>query len=55
MARRTVPLVHAQRILGHLDSKATAQIYSPLDLEDLRAAVEGAAAGAEVQRRKAVE
>jgi integrase len=42
MARRGVPLVIAQRWLGHSDPKLTAQHYTHLDVEDLRAAVERA-------------
>ena len=40
MARRGVPLVMAQRLLGHSDPKLTAQVYTHLDAEDLRGAVE---------------
>ena len=39
-ARRGVPLVHAQRILGHSDPRLTARVYTHLELEDLRGAVE---------------
>ncbi len=39
MARNGVPLVQAQRILGHSDPKLTAQAYTSLDAEDLREAV----------------
>ena len=39
MARNGVPLVQAQRILGHSDPKLTVQAYTHLDAEDLRAAV----------------
>jgi integrase len=38
-ARSGVPLIHAQRLLGHSDPKLTAQIYSHVDVEDLRSAV----------------
>ena len=41
MARNGVPLVQAQRLLGHSDPKLTAQAYTDLDAEDLRGAVEG--------------
>ena len=41
MARNNVPLVKAQRILGHSDPKLTAVHYVGLDVEDLRDAVEG--------------
>ena len=44
MARRGVPLVITQRWLGHSDPKLTAQHYTHLDVEDLRAAVERAPA-----------
>ncbi len=40
MARRGVPLAIAQRWLGHSDPKLTAQHYTDLGVEDLRAAVE---------------
>ena len=40
MARTGVPLMHAQQLLGHSDPKLTAQIYSHLEAEDLRGAVE---------------
>jgi len=40
MARNNVPLVKAQRILGHSDPKLTARHYVGLDVEDLREAVE---------------
>jgi integrase len=42
MARRGVPLVIAQRWLGHSDPKLTAAHYVNIDVEDLRAAVERA-------------
>jgi integrase len=38
-ARAGVPLIKAQRILGHSDPKLTAAIYSHLEAEDLRGAV----------------
>jgi integrase len=41
MARRGVPLVVAQRVLGHSDPKLTAKVYTHLEVEDLRVAVEG--------------
>jgi integrase len=44
MARRNVPLVVAQRVLGHADPKLTARVYTHLDVDDLRVAVEGVAA-----------
>lgn len=40
MARRGVPLAITQRWLGHSDPKLTAQHYTDLGVEDLRAAVE---------------
>ena len=40
MARNGVPLAVAQRLLGHSDPKLTAQVYTQLDTEDLRGAVE---------------
>jgi integrase len=40
MARRGVPLAIAQRWLGHSDPKLTAQHYTDLGVEDLRAAIE---------------
>lgn len=50
MARRGVPLVIAQRWLGHSDPKLTAAHYVSVDVEDLRAAVENAPAAP--QRKK---
>jgi integrase len=41
-ARRGVPLVHAQHLLGHSDPKLTARVYTHLGVDDLREAVEGA-------------
>jgi integrase len=38
-ARAGVPLIKAQRILGHADPKLTAAIYSHLEAEDLREAL----------------
>ena len=40
LARAGAPLMHTQRILGHSDPKLTAAVYSHLDAEDLRGAVE---------------
>ena len=40
-ARSGVGLVQAQKILGHSDPKLTSAIYTHLDAEDLREAVEG--------------
>jgi integrase len=40
LARRGVPLQKAQRLLGHSDPKLTAQIYTHVEVEDLRDAVE---------------
>jgi integrase len=34
-------LVHVQRLMGHSDPKLTAQVYTHLDVEDLRGAIEG--------------
>jgi integrase len=39
LARRGVGLVQVQRLLGHSDPKLTAQVYTHLDVEDLRRAV----------------
>ena len=47
MARNGVPLIHAQRILGHSDPKTTSAIYAHLDAEDLRSAVERVSEGEE--------
>lgn len=41
MARSGAGLVHVQRLLGHSDPKLTAQVYTHLDVEDLRSAIEG--------------
>lgn len=40
LARAGVGLVQAQRILGHADPKLTARVYSHLEPEDLRDAIE---------------
>ena len=40
LARAGVPLQKAQRLLGHSDPKLTASIYTHLETEDLREAVE---------------
>jgi integrase len=40
LARRGVPLQMAQRLLGHSDPKLTARIYTHIEVEDLRDAVE---------------
>ena len=40
LARSGVPLAQAQRLLGHSDPKLTAQVYTHLDVEDLRGAIE---------------
>ncbi len=42
MARSWAGLLHVQRLLGHSDPKLTAQVYTHLDVEDLRGAIEGA-------------
>jgi hypothetical protein len=39
--RSGVPIVKAQRILGHSDPRLTAAAYVAFDVEDLRDAVEG--------------
>jgi integrase len=41
MARRGVPLVVAQRVLGHASPEMTAKVYTHLEVEDLRVAVDG--------------
>jgi site-specific recombinase XerD len=41
LARNGVGLAQAQRLLGHSDPKLTASIYTHLEPEDLREAVEG--------------
>ena len=41
LARNGVGLVQAQKLLGHSDPKLTAAIYTHLDAEDLRSAVDG--------------
>ena len=40
MARNGVPLLVTQRVLGHADPKLTARVYTHLELDDLRTAVE---------------
>jgi integrase len=42
LARSGAGLVHVQRLLGHSDPKLTAQVYTHLDVEDLRSAIESA-------------
>ena len=41
LARSGAGLVQAQRLLGHSDPSLTARVYTHLDVEDLRGAVEG--------------
>lgn len=43
-ARAGVPLVQAQRLLGHADPALTSRLYTHLDVEDLRGAVESVGA-----------
>ena len=40
MARSGAGLVHVQRLMGHSDPKLTAQVYTHLDVEDLRGAID---------------
>ena len=40
LARKGVGLVQVQRLMGHSDPKLTAQVYTHLDVDDLRAAVD---------------
>ena len=40
LARNGVGLVQVQRLMGHSDPKLTAQVYTHLDVEDLRRAVD---------------
>ena len=40
LARNGVPLTQAQRLLGHSDPKLTAQVYTHLNVEDLRGAID---------------
>lgn len=40
MARSGAGLVHVQHLMGHSDPKLTAQVYTHLDVEDLRGAIE---------------
>ena len=40
LCRAGVGLVHAQNLLGHSDPRLTAAIYTHLDVEDLRRAVQ---------------
>ncbi len=40
LARRGVPVEIRQRILGHSDAKLTSEVYTHLDVEDLRRAIE---------------
>lgn len=42
-ARRGVPIVHAQALLGHSDVRLTSKVYTHVAIEDLRGAVEGVA------------
>lgn len=40
LARAGTPLAHAQQLAGHSDPKLTAQVYTHLDVEDLRGAID---------------
>jgi len=42
-ARAGVPIVQTQKILGHASIEMTARVYTHLQVEDLRAAVEAIA------------
>lgn len=53
LARADVSLMHAQRLLGHSDPKLTAAIYTHLDVDDLRGAVEALDRVTEKKPRKA--
>jgi len=50
-ARAGVPLQKAQRILKHSDPALTAQIYSHLEVDDLRDAVDRMQAASDVRKR----
>jgi len=41
LSRAGAPLVHTQKLMGHSDPKLTAQVYTHLDAEDLRGAIDG--------------
>ena len=45
MARGGAGLVHVQRLMGHSDPKLTAQVYTHLDVEDLRGAIDSVLGG----------
>ncbi len=45
LARRGVGVDQRQKLLGHSDPKLTAQVYTHLDVEDLRSALEAGASG----------
>jgi integrase len=45
LARNGVGLVQVQRLMGHSDPKLTAQVYTHLDVEDLRKAVDTVSGG----------
>ena len=53
-ARNGVPLIHTQRILGHSDPKLTAAVYTHLDAEDLRGAVETLDVPARARQKEAL-
>lgn len=42
-ARRGVPIVHAQALLGHSDVRLTSKVYTHVAIEELREAGEGVA------------
>ena len=45
LARRGVGVDQRQKLLGHSDPKLTAQVYTHLDVEDLREAIDSPRAG----------
>jgi len=54
LARRGVPLSHAQRLLGHSTVEMTARVYTHLEVDDLRGAVGVLSPGTgTAERRKA--
>jgi integrase len=54
LARRGVPLAHAQRLLGHSTVEMTARVYTHLEVDDLRDAIGALSAGTDAgEKRKA--
>ena len=55
LARAGMPLVQAQRLLGHSDPKLTAEVYTHLEAEDLRPALDALPEIGPTEERRARE